>query len=444
MHDLVIRGGSIVTSGGVVSADIAIDDEQISEIGRDLTGGKTEIDAEGLTVFPGLIDVHVHFNEPGRINWEGAATGSSAFAASGGTLYFDMPLNSDPCTVNGPAFDEKRAALEQSSITDFALWGGIIPGNAADLPDLAERGVIGLKAFLCDSGLPEFPRVDEDALREGMRIAAAFGLPVAVHAESQAITGALAREAMSSAQFSVRDYLASRPIRAEIEAIGLAARLAEETGAKVHIVHVSSGSGVRVAAEARARGIDISIETCPHFLLFTSSDVERLGSVAKCAPPLRVGLEREALWECVLDGSVNIIASDHSPAPPEMKTGDNFFRIWGGIAGVQATLPALLEEGYHRRRLPLERIGELVAANPARRFGIPQKGNIMIGNDADLALVRLREPFIMEAASLRQRHPISPYIGCQFRGKVEQTFLRGRLAGTRTGRFVRPRVQSGV
>jgi allantoinase len=442
MHDLVIRGGQVVTGASVISADVAIEDERISEIGQALGAGTEEIDARGLTIFPGVIDVHVHFNEPGRTNWEGSATGSRALAAGGGTLFFDMPLNSTPCTVSCTAFDRKRAALERSSIIDFALWGGLVPGNTSELPELAERGVVGLKAFLCDSGLPEFPRVDEPTLLEGMRVAASYGLPVAVHAESQAITSALAREAIENGRTSVGDYLASRPVRAEIEAIQFATAIAEDTGAKLHIVHVSSGSGVRAAAEARARGVDVSIETCPHYLFFTAEDMERLGAVAKCAPPLRSNREREDLWTCVLDGSVEIIGSDHSPAPLELKSGPDFFHVWGGIAGIQATLAVLLEEGYHRRGLPLERIGELLSSRPAQRFNILKKGAIQVGHDADLAIVRLFEPFIMDAGSLLQRHAISPYIGSQFRGKIERTLLRGKLAGTRAGRFVRPRVQS--
>jgi allantoinase len=442
MHDLVIRGGQVVTLAGVISADIAIEDERIAEIGQDLGAAKEEMDARGLTVFPGVIDVHVHFNEPGRTHWEGSATGSRAFAAGGGTLFFDMPLNSTPCTVNGAAFDAKRAALERSSVTDFALWGGLVPGNSGELPELAERGVVGFKAFLCDSGLLEFPRVDEPALLEGMRVAAKFGLPVAVHAESQAITSALASEAIGDGRTSVLDYLASRPVRAEVEAIQFAAAIAEETGAKLHIVHVSSGSGVRAAVEARARGVDVSIETCPHYLFFTAEDMERLGAIAKCAPPLRSVPERQGLWERVLDGSVGIIGSDHSPAPLELKSGIDFFQIWGGIAGIQATLAVLLEEGYHRRRLPLVRVAKLLSTRPAQRFNILNKGAIRAGYEADLAIIRLNEPFVMDAGSLLQRHATSPYIGCRFRGKVERTLLRGKPAGTRTGRFVRPRVQS--
>ncbi len=327
MPDLVVRGDA---------EDIAIEDGKIVAIGPELPGAAEEIDARGLHVFPGLIDVHLHFNEPGRTEWEGAATGSRALAAGGGTLFFDMPLNSSPCTVNADAFDLKRAALAKSSITDFALWGGLIPGNISEMAELADRGVVGFKAFLCDSGLPEFPRADDLTLFEGLCEAARLGLPVAVHAESQEITQGLAQKIAQQERSSVRAFLASRPLLAELEAIQRATLLAREAGAKLHIVHVSSGRGVALAAEARAQGTDVSIETCPHYLFFTEEDVERLGAVAKCAPPLRNSVEQDALWTQLIAGNVDIVASDHSPAPPEMKTSD-FGRAWGGIAGVQST-----------------------------------------------------------------------------------------------------------
>jgi allantoinase len=423
MPDLIIRGAE---------RDIAVEDGIITAIGPDLPGGKRELDARSLAVLPGIIDVHVHFNEPGRTEWEGAATGSRAFAAAGGTLFFDMPLNSAPCTVNGHAFDEKHAALSQASITDFALWGGIIPGNLEQLAELAERGVIGFKAFMSDSGLSDFPRSDDLTLYEGMREAARLDLPVSVHAESEEITRGLTRRMLDAGRCGVRDYLDSRPVIAEIEAIERVTLLAREMGAKLHIVHISSGRGVAAALEARARGTDVSIETCPHYLTFTGEDMERIGAAAKCAPPLRDGAEQQQLWEAVRNGSVDIIGSDHSPAPPEMKQGDNFFRIWGGIAGIQATLPSLLG------RLPLDRIADLLAANPARRFRIPRKGQIAVGFDADFALVDLARTFVMDREMLLQRHRISPYIGRQFKGLVMHTILRGRSLPEMSGKLVRP------
>ena len=262
MPDLVVRGGTLVIAG-LPQADIAIEDGKIAAIGPELSGAAQEIDARGLHVFPGLIDAHLHFNEPGRTEWEGAATGSRALAAGGGTLFFDMPLNSTPCTVDADAFDCKRAALAKSSITDFALWGGLIPGNVPEMEALADRGVVGFKAFLCDSGLPEFPRTDDMTLFDGLREAARLGLPVAVHAESQEITQGLARKIAEQDRASVKAFLASRPVIAELEAIQRATLLAREAGAKLHIVHVSSGRGVALAAQARAQGADVSHRDLP-------------------------------------------------------------------------------------------------------------------------------------------------------------------------------------
>ena len=445
MTDLVVRGGKVVTAENVIAADIAIEDGRISAIGPDLPGAAREIDARGLTVLPGVIDIHVHFNEPGRTDWEGAATGSRALAAGGATLFFDMPLNSSPCTIGPREFDQKRSALENSSITDFALWGGIVPGNLDSLAALAERGVIGFKAFMADSGLPEFPRSDDLTLYEGMREAARLGLPVAVHAEDDELIKSLTARLTAAGLTGIRDYLGSRPVLAEVAAIQRAALLAAETGAKLHIVHVSSGRGVAAAFEARARGADIAIETCPHYLFFTEEDVERIGAAAKCAPPLRNAHERDRLWGAMLRGIVNVVGSDHSPAPPEMKRDANFFRIWGGIAGGQSTLSVLLSSGHHERKLPLTRIADLIAAFPARRFHLQHKGGIVVGNDADLTLVDLSASYTVEESSLFQRHKMSPYIGKTLQGVIRQTLLRGqpifvdgKIVATGTGKFIRP------
>ena len=433
----------MVTPQGTVIADIAVDGGRISAIAPELRGATREIDARGLTVLPGLIDIHVHFNEPGRTEWEGGATGSRALAAGGGTVFFDMPLNSSPCTVGPEQFDQKRAALEQSSITDFGLWGGIIPGNCGVLAELATRGVIGFKAFMTDSGLPEFPRCDDRTLAEGMREAARLQLPVAVHAEDHQLVSALAANAISAGRTGIRHFLDSRPVTAELIAIQRASQLAAETGVKLHIVHVSSGSGVAAALEARARGVDISIETCPHYLFFTEEDMEQIGSIAKCAPPLRNTVERDALWNALRHNQVDVVASDHSPAPPNMKRDANFFRVWGGIAGVQSTLAVLLTAGHQERGVPLSRIAEVTASWPARRFGLAHKGEIAVDNDADLVLVNLSQPYKLQHNCVLQRHRMSPYIGERFCGVVCQTLLRGRpifaeskIVTASKGRFV--------
>jgi len=439
MPDSVIRGGQVVTPEGVVSSDLAIEDGCIAAIGPDLPGAAEELDARGLHIFPGVLDGHLHFNEPGRTDWEGAATGSRALAAGGGTAFFDMPLNSTPCTTTGREFDRKRSALEAASIADFGLWAGLVPGNLPEMAGLAARGAVGFKAFLCDSGLPEFPRADDRTLWNGLREAARLNLPVAVHAESQELT-----QSPPDERQSIRDFLASRPVIAELEAIHRATLLAGEAGAKLHIVHISSGRGVALAAEARARGVDVSVETCPHYLYFTEEDLERLGSVAKCAPPLRDSREHAALWRELLNGAIDVVASDHSPSPPELKTGD-FFSAWGGIAGVQSTLAVLLEKGYRQHGLPLARIAALIAAEPARRFRIRGKGRLAPGNHADLALVDLSRSFTLDTGHLHQRHPISPYLGHTFRGVVERTIRRGEtiycqgtITAQRRGVFLRP------
>jgi allantoinase len=297
---------------------------------------------------------------------------------------------------------------------------------------------------MCDSGLPEFPRADDFTLFEGLAEAARLGLPVAVHAESHELTQGLSRKMADQGRTSARDFLASRPVVAEVEAIERATRLAGEARAKLHIVHISSGRGVVAAAEAKARGVDVSIETCAHYLFFTEEDLERLGAIAKCAPPLRDAEQHDALWKTLVDGTIEIVASDHSPAPPSMKTGP-IMQAWGGIAGVQSTLAVLLDQGHFHRELPLERIAKLTAAMPAERFRIAHKGALVPGNDADMTLVDLGGSYTLQARDLQQRHAISPYIGAAFRGVVQRTlrrgetiFAEGAITARTKGALVRP------
>lgn len=442
MGDVVIRGGSVVRPSGRVAADVRISDGRIVQIAPDLPSGGEEIDARRLHVFPAVIDAHLHFNEPGRTEWEGAETGSHALAAGGGTLFFDMPLNSTPCTVNAHEVERKRAALEAASIADFGIWGGLVPGSVEHMQSMAEHGVVGFKAFMCDSGLPEFPYADDTTLRSGMREAARLRLPVAVHAESEAITRPL-RAAMQGS--TAKDFLASRPLAAELDAIDRAIEMAGETGASLHVVHVSSGSGIAKIAAARGRGVEVSAETCPHYLFFTEADLEALGVAAKCAPPLREASEHQQLWDGLLRGDVDLIASDHSPADPSLKVRGDFRKSWGGIAGVQSTLNVLLERGPNGRRLRFEHIADLLAANPAARFRIPRKGGLVEGNDADLLLLDPLRSYTLDAGRLMQKHKISPYVDRTFRGAVVRTIRRGetifdngRIVAKTKGRFVRP------
>jgi allantoinase len=441
--DLIVRGGTVVRDS-LETLDIGISDGKIVRLEPEiLSTSTTEIDARGLHVMAGMIDVHVHFNEPGRADWEGIATGSAALAAGGGTLFFDMPLNSSPVTTNAKSFQQKLEAMKRSSVTDFALWGGLVPGNLAELPELAACGVIGFKAFMSNSGLEEFGAADDLTLLEGMRVAASLGLPVAVHAESDAITGALSSRAKTLGKTGICDYLESRPVIAELEAVSRAILFAQETGCALHLVHVSSGRGVVLAAEAKARGANVTIETCPHYLAFTAEDLERLGAPAKCAPPLRSQLEQDLLWQQVLQGQVDIVGSDHSPAPPSLKTSPDFFAIWGGISGVQSSLNLLLTQGFQARGLNLNAISSLVSANPAKRFKLPSKGKLELGFDADLVLVDLNASFVLTPEMLEYRHKQSPYLGQEFKGVVKRTLSRGRTVYTVGARRASPLPSQG-
>ncbi len=434
--DLLIRGAQPFPEIGITDGKIAA-----------LSGGTAheEIDATGLHVLPGVIDSHVHFNEPGRTEWEGIATGSRALAAGGGTMFFDMPLNAHPPTCDSSSFDEKLIAAEEKSVTDFALWGGLVPENLDKLERLAARGVIGFKAFMSNSGIDDFSSVDDATLKEGMKRAAKLGKLVAVHAESDRITAELTAQALAENRITVRDYLDSRPIHQELEAIHRAIQVAGETKCSLHIVHVSSGAGVALIASARKQSLDVTCETCPHYLVMTEEDVEKIGALAKCAPPLRTKSSQDVLWRYLEKGHVNTVGSDHSPSPPDMKRNFNFFKVWGGISGVQHTLPLLLSEGHTKRGLDLSLIADLLSANVARRFKIPNKGQIASGFDADLALVDLGKTTTIAKEDLLYRHKQSPYVGRTLTGRVVRTILRGKtifndgqITATGCGRLVKP------
>jgi allantoinase len=428
--DVVIRGGAVVLPGVFpVRADVAIEDGRIAALGPDLPGGREEVAARGLHVLPGVIDAHVHFNEPGRTDWEGWASGTRALAAGGATACLEMPLNAHPPTVDGPAFDAKAAAARASAVVDFGLWGGLVPGNLDRLEELAERGAAGFKAFMCPSGIEDFPAVGEDDLAAGMERAAALGLPVLVHAESPAALAAPAGPGW-------RDFVASRPVEAELRAIETALTLAAQTGCSLHVVHVSTGRGAALVADARARGVDATCETCPHYLVLTDDDLETLGTRAKCAPPLRPAAEGEALWAHLGAGRIAFVASDHSPAPPALKQG-GFAAAWGGVSGCQFLLALLLDAG----RLPPQAVAALTSANVAERFRLA-KGRLEPGADADLALVDLTATSVPEPLD---RHRLSPFAGRRLRGRIVRTLVRGttvfhdgRIVAAPSGRLIRP------
>ena len=444
--DLLIRGADVVGTGEPRRLDVGVDDGRIAELGPELGGSAREqIDAAGLHLLPGVIDAHVHLNEPGRTDWEGFETGTRALAAGGVTAAIDMPLNARPPTVTAAAFDQKRSRLERGALVDVALWGGLVPGGVEAMDELAARGVVGFKAFMCASGTEDFSFVDDLTLYEGMSRAARLGLPVAVHAESQAITAGLAQRARLAGRTAMRDYLESRPAVAELQAIARAISLAEAAGCSLHIVHVSTGRGVAQVAAARERGVDVSCETCPHYLVLTDEDAEALGPVAKCAPPLRIGDEGEALWRALSDGTLPMVASDHSPAPWSLKESTDAFAVWGGISGAQTMLVLLLGEGHRARGLPLEIIARATSGYVAERFRLPRKGRIEPGADADLVLVDLSVQARLSADELHYRHRHSPFVGRRLRARVVRTLVRGRtvfagdqIVGPPAGRLLIP------
>ncbi|MGB7156849.1 MAG: allantoinase AllB [Tepidisphaeraceae bacterium] len=442
-YDLIIRNGSVVTTRDVASASIAVSDEKVVEVAPDIAGpAREEIDATGLHIFPGVIDPHVHFNEPGRTEWEGIATGSAALAAGGGTCFFDMPLNSSPPVLDGASFDAKLAAAQEKSLTDFGLWGGLTPQSLDHMEELAQRGVVGFKAFMCEAGIDEFAWADDYTLYRGMLAAQEFGLVVAVHAENQSLTKGLGQD-LARAGEGWFPFVSSRPIIAEIEAIQRAILLAEETGCRLHIVHVSCGLGIELVLDARRRGLPITCETCPHYLAFTISDLDSLGTLGKCAPPLRWLPDQRALWSHLSRGEIDFVTSDHSPSSPERKLG-SFLRAWGGICGVQSTLPVLLTPRSNEA-VPLPRIAAATSTNVAGVFKLQGKGDIRVGFDADLCLVNLDREFTLRSEDLHYRHKMSPYVGRTFRGVVMRTLVRGttvfqggKIVSKPLGRLVRP------
>jgi allantoinase len=449
--DLVIRGGTVVLSTGQRPADIAITNETISAIGSEVQDGAAVIDARGLIVLPGVVDAHVHFNEPGRAEWEGWEAGSRGAAAGGVTTVLEMPLNAHPPTTTAAAFDAKLATASEKSLVDFGLWGGLVPENLAQLETLHHRGVVGFKAFMSHSGIDDFHRVPDGVLAIGLKTTARLGALVGVHAESHEMVEQLGTELRAEDRTDRLAWCQARPPHAEVEAIRRLLVCMRGAGkhARAHVVHVSCAAGLAEVDAARNNGIAISAETCPHYLAFTEQDFERIGPALKCAPPIRDEATRQALWNEVLEGRVDLIGSDHSPCPAgdKEKGNDDVWKAWGGVAGIQATLPVLMTDGVHARGLSFERIAHLTATAPAQLFGLdPRKGAIVVGADADLVLVDPTKEWTFKPSDLQTRSGVSAYLGRTFRGKVVRTLVRGatvyvdgEVTGTPGwGRFVRP------
>ena len=446
--DLVVRGGTLVTLEGLRRAELGVADGRIVAIATEIReDAAATLDATARYVFPGILDAHVHFNEPGRAEWEGLATGSAALAAGGGTAFFDMPLNSEPPVLDVAHLREKRTIAEAESCLDFALWGGLTPRNLNQLTALRDAGAIGLKAFMCHSGIDSFPQVDAATLREGMKRAAKLGLLVAVHAEDDALAAKHTGEQKAKGRSDARAWLASRPVEVELAAIRTALELSGETGCALHVVHVSSPEGVALIQDAHEQRVDVTAETCPHYLLLNADDVARIGAPAKCAPPIRDEGRRTALWTELRAGLIHTIGSDHSPAPPEMKTSPDFFAIWGGIAGCQHGFELLFSECAATVERDFPRLAAVFARNVARRFRIARhKGELTVGHDADFCVIALGDERTIAADDLWTRHKISAYLGRRSRARITDTYVRGHpvYANGRhvnfppPGKFLRP------
>jgi allantoinase len=424
MTSLVVRGQRVVLPDGVRPVALHVVEGRIAAIAHHdhVFANATEVDAEDLVVMPGLVDSHVHINDPGRAHWEGFDTATRAAAAGGVTTLVDMPLNSIPATTTVAGLEAKKQAATGHSFVDVAFWGGVIPGNATDLEPLARAGVRGFKAFLSPSGVDEFPHVTESDLREALPILARLDLPLLVHAEWPASLLAFAGNPCAYAT-----WLASRPAAAEVAAIDLLARLAGECGARIHIVHLASAEAVRAVMRARASGVAITGETCPHYLTFAAEDIVDAATAFKCAPPIRERAQREALWQALREDRIDLVATDHSPAPPSMKCiedGD-FARAWGGIASLQIGLAATWT-GARERGIPFETVIRWMSAAPSALAGLTsRKGSIAVGADADLVFWDPDARVVVDPAALHHRHPVTPYAGMTLVGAVKRTILRG-------------------
>jgi len=431
--EYTLRGRRVVTGTGVTPASIHVRAGRIIAVASydAIDGAHPTADAGDLVVSPGLVDTHVHLNEPGRTDWEGFATGTRAAAAGGVTTIIEMPLNSVPATTSVDALKQKRDAAIGKCHVDLGFWGGVVPGNAGELAGLAAAGVRGFKCFLVPSGVDEFPHVDETDLREAFKALTTlpYPLPLLAHAELPGPIDAATRALDPAADpRSYRVYLSTRPPQAEYDAIALLIRLANEFRTPVHIVHLAAASALPLLREARRAGAPVTVETCPHYLTFTAEEVPDGATAFKCAPPIRTRSNRDELWDALDDG-IDLVASDHSPAPPQVKCLDagDFLSAWGGVASLQLGLAATWT-GARARGFDVADVARWMSERPAALAGLEQrKGRIAPGHDADFVVWDPDATFTVSGAALQHRHPVTPYDGRTLGGVVHATIVRGRV-----------------
>lgn len=414
-----VRPATVTVAGGLIT-DVGPYESAGQPGGR---AGVTDL-ADDEVLLPGLVDIHVHVNEPGRTRWEGFATATRAAGAGGITTIIDMPLNSLPPTTDAEALRAKQAAARGQCHVDVGFWGGAVPDNEPARPGLRQAGVFGFKCFTVDSGVPEFPPLDDVGLRRAAEQTAGLGSLLLVHAEDAAIIAQASRPGGPD----YGSFLQSRPPTAETTAIARVLKHAGDTGARVHILHLSSAAALPLLAAARRDGILVTVETCPHYLALVAEQVPAGGTEYKCCPPIRDGANRELLWQALRAGTIDCVASDHSPCPPELKRAEDgdFAAAWGGIASVQLSLPVVWTHA-RARGFGLADIARWMAARPAQVAGLPAKGAIAPGRDGDLVAFSPDESFRVDPGRLFHRHPVTPYAGQTLAGVVRRTWLRGRL-----------------
>jgi allantoinase len=425
----VVRSRRVVTSAGVAPHTVHVRGGTIERIAEwdDVPAGVKLVDAGEHVVMPGIVDTHVHLNEPGRTEWEGFATATRAAAVGGVTTLVDMPLNSIPPTTTREAFAAKRAAAKGQCSVDVGFWGGVVPGNAGELEGMVRDGVRGFKCFLVDSGVEEFGWVGETELATAMPILAGLKVPLLVHAEVAGPIDAASAKLASEDPRRYATYLASRPPGAEEQAIALVTGLCKQTRARTHIVHHSAASALPQLREARAQGLPLTAETCPHYLHFTAEAIPDGATPFKCAPPIRDAANREELWRALAEGVLSMVASDHSPCSPALKAlevGD-FVRAWGGVAGLQLALPVIWTEASSRG-FTIADIVRWMCVAPAALAGLTgRKGALAAGADADFIIFDDAATFSVKPEAIEHRHKVTPYAGESLRGGVLATYVRG-------------------
>lgn len=428
--DLIIKQGDVVFRDGVRKVDIGIKQGKIACISEHITDHAEEvIDASGQYVLPGMIDTHVHISEPGRTEFEGYETGSKALAAGGTTCYVEMPLHGLPATTNQKAVELKKEIAKDQNYIDYALYGGLVPGNLENLEEQVDSGVVAFKSFISTTGSddPEdFKNVADYTLYKGMQKIAELEKVLYIHAENASITDKLAEEKIKQGKTTVMDYVDSRPIFVEVEAVQRALLFAKETGCPLHFVHISSQEAVESIIKARGEGMDVTLESCVHYFAISAEEFAKIGNKAKCAPPLRKAKDQERLWEQLFKGNIDWITSDHAPCTEDLKEG-NIFEAWAGINGCQNNVDIMFDLAVKQRGLPVHKFADLIAATPAKRFNFSNKGEISVMKDADITILDPNSSYTLKKEDLYYKNKFSPYENRKIDCRITKTIVRGNI-----------------